>query len=138
MRLIDADKLPFEPYGEDVISWYATGWNDAINVIDRAPTVDAEPVRHGEWIKTRKHLWKKDDDGEVDEWAWESGFHNGVHCNICYKSICVHCEPDYDEKQDCREHYMCSECGRVVLDLEPYCHCGAKMDGGKQDAERND
>lgn len=44
MRLIDADALPFEPYGEDVISWYATGWNDAINVIDRAPTIDAIPI----------------------------------------------------------------------------------------------
>lgn len=50
MRLIDLDRLPLESYGEDVISWYATGWNDAINAINRAPTVDAEPVRHGEWI----------------------------------------------------------------------------------------
>ena len=26
--------------------------------------------------------------------------------------------------------YKCSSCGRVELDKEPYCHCGAKMDGG--------
>lgn len=92
MRLIDADKLPFEPYGEDVISWYATGWNDAINVIDRAPTVDAEPVRHGEWIHDINNL------------------------------------------------YGCSECfNRETMSLKrlkPYCpNCGARMDGGKQDAQ---
>lgn len=30
--------------------------------------------------------------------------------------------------------YECSECGRVEKSKEPYCHCGAKMDGGKTDA----
>lgn len=25
--------------------------------------------------------------------------------------------------------YKCSECGRTELVKEPYCHCGAKMDG---------
>ena len=27
--------------------------------------------------------------------------------------------------------YMCSRCGRVEMDKEPYCNCGAKMDGDK-------
>ena len=28
--------------------------------------------------------------------------------------------------------YVCSECGRKeTTNIEPYCHCGAKMDGGK-------
>lgn len=105
---------------------------DVRRVICDAPAVDAEPVRHGRWIKTRKHIWKKNDDGEIDEWAWDYEFQNGVYCELCHKSPCVHCEPDYDEKQDCREHYVCSECGRMVLALEPYCHCGAKMDGGAE------
>lgn len=26
-------------------------------------------------------------------------------------------------------YYRCSECGRVERRKEPYCHCGAKMDG---------
>lgn len=130
MRLVDADAFwkDLELAPDD----WAKG-RTIKSFLDAAPTVDAEPVRHGEWIKTRKHLWKKDEDGEIDEWAWEHGFHNGACCEICYKTPCAHCEPDYDEKQDCHEHYMCSECGRVVIDLEPYCHCGAKMDGGKQD-----
>lgn len=27
-------------------------------------------------------------------------------------------------------YYRCSRCGRVESRLQPYCHCGAKMDGG--------
>lgn len=27
-------------------------------------------------------------------------------------------------------YYRCSKCGRVEKRKEPYCHCGAKMDGG--------
>lgn len=40
--------------------------------------------------------------------------------------------------------YKCSECGRLLVDITdglkmvskhyPYCHCGAKMDGGELDA----
>ncbi len=28
--------------------------------------------------------------------------------------------------------FICSECGRTVEQQEPYCHCGAKMDGGNK------
>ena len=48
-----------------------------------------------------KHNWKKDENGNVNEWAWESGFHNGVICMNCGRSVCVHCEPDYLELDDC-------------------------------------
>ena len=27
--------------------------------------------------------------------------------------------------------YVCSLCGRIEIKKEPYCNCGAKMDGGK-------
>lgn len=29
-------------------------------------------------------------------------------------------------------YYRCSRCGRVESRLQPYCHCGAKMDGGEE------
>jgi hypothetical protein len=35
---------------------------------------------------------------------------------------------------NCTEYpaeYTCSVCGRKEKQEEPYCHCGAKMDGGK-------
>lgn len=28
--------------------------------------------------------------------------------------------------------YRCSLCGRVENQKEPYCHCGARMDGGNE------
>lgn len=30
--------------------------------------------------------------------------------------------------------FTCSICGRKELYKEPYCHCGAKMDGGRTNA----
>ena len=29
--------------------------------------------------------------------------------------------------------YKCSACGRTEIKKEPYCNCGAKMDGGKKE-----
>ena len=29
-------------------------------------------------------------------------------------------------------YYRCSRCGRVESRCQPYCHCGAKMDGGEE------
>ena len=48
-----------------------------------------------------KHNWQKNENGNVDEWAWEAGFHNGVFCMDCGRSVCVHCDPDYMELDDC-------------------------------------
>lgn len=102
MRLIDADALPLERYGEEVISWYATGWNDAIDAINRAPAVDAEPVRHGKWIVQK-----------VD--ANQTKF----YCSECER--CVLCGNDYFMKPT-----------KHIAYFYPYCHCGAKMDKGVQ------
>lgn len=95
MRLIDADALGIGRCKEGAfeIRWYALGWNSAIDIIENAPTVDAEPVRHGEWVKMV---------------FTDSGKFAG---------------------------YKCSECGLIAKREFSYCHCGAKMDGGKQDAQ---
>ena len=90
MRTIDADALwkVFENAG-----WWDNADRDvAQDLLDKAPTVDAEPVRHGRWIYgiTLNHEWKK-----------------------------------------------CSEClvSQGIFGCFTYCpNCGAKMDGGKQDA----
>jgi len=46
-RLIDADALNMY---ERLKSYYGDAWRDAQEEIDNAPTIDAEPVRHGKWI----------------------------------------------------------------------------------------
>ena len=35
-------------------------------------------------------------------------------------------------------YYRCSRCGRVESRRQPYCHCGAKMDGGADHEDRQD
>lgn len=40
---------------------------------------------------------------------------------------------------NCKEYpseYTCSLCGRTEKKMEPYCHCGAKMDGKRKDGEQ--
>ena len=31
-----------------------------------------------------------------------------------------------------KKNYVCSICGREEVKKEPYCNCGARMDGGKE------
>ena len=59
MSLIDADTLwkVFENAG-----WWDNADRDiAQDLLDQAPPVDAEPIRHGRWIYgiTLNHEWKK-------------------------------------------------------------------------------
>lgn len=40
---------------------------------------------------------------------------------------------------NCSEYpieFTCSVCGRTEPEKEPYCHCGAKMDGGIPDGKK--
>ena len=47
MRLIDADAIPY------VKTMYTVGLLDMVTrfTIDTMPTIDAVPVKHGEWVK---------------------------------------------------------------------------------------
>ena len=78
--------------------------------------------------KHGKHTWRKDKNGNVDEWAWESGYCNGVVCEVCYASYCVHCTPNYDDFQDCQERYrICPTCGATAF-TRYRNECGQKLD----------
>lgn len=50
-----------------------------------------------------KHKWKLDEHGKPDEWSWDSGFCNGVYCERCGKTVCIHCNPLWEELDDCME-----------------------------------
>lgn len=78
MRLIDADALDMY---EALKSYYGDAWRDAQKEIDNAPTVDAEPVRHGQW-----------------EYVDYGGFGNW-HCSHC-REICI-TNGDYDYCPNC-------------------------------------
>jgi len=41
------------------------------------------------------HLFRTtDNEGTIDNWALDSGFHNGPKCVSCKQKFCEHCEPD--------------------------------------------
>jgi len=50
MRLIDADKLKQADF-QDFSS------TDVMYAIDSAPTIEAEPVKHGKWIDEGNDYW---------------------------------------------------------------------------------
>ena len=60
-RLIDADALGIGYANPDMLQGrnrlYAEGWNQAIKILMKAPTVDAVPVRHGRWIEQEKYTF---------------------------------------------------------------------------------
>lgn len=100
--------------------------------VERIPAADVAPVVHGRWIFTKRHLWYKDENGNIDEWRVDNGFHNGPECQICHTAFCEHCTPDWSTTECEIGHYYCPECTETSRDAhENYCpNCGAKMDGG--------
>ena len=90
MRLIDADVLIDEINDEEFDTH--EDYSRTFDMVDDAPTVDAELVEHGEWL-------------------------------ICSDGYYPYCSKCKNEPQ-----------GRVMTDYCP--NCGAKMDGGDENAEK--
>ena len=98
MRLIDLDVLR-----EQIVEvrkyagFYSPIYNGFLNIIDRSPIIDAEPVKHGEWIS-------------LTECA-----NAGVYCSVCSKKVY---KEDYawcNKKNKVRSNY-CPNCG-AKMDL---------------------
>lgn len=115
---------------------FICGIETVLEYAESLPTADVAPVVHGRWIFTKRHLWYKDENGNIDEWRVDNGFHNGPECQICHTAFCEHCTPDWSTTECEIGHYYCSECAETSRDAhEDYCpNCGAKMDGGDNDA----
>ena len=80
-------------------------------------------------IKYGKHTWAKKENGEIDDFAFDYEYHNGVVCEVCGKTVCVHCNPQYDRLTDCEdEYYNCPSCGKKIFSAYKYCDCGQKID----------
>lgn len=95
MRLIDADAV-------NVKQWFASPDNRKrmTEALAAAPTIDAETVRHGRWVKDKER---------------------NTYCSVCDCYIpAVHCRQDYqDDFSEWDEE----------IDETDYCpHCGSKMD----------
>ena len=86
-----------------------------------------------------KHQWKKRENGEVNDWAWNDGFCNGVVCERCGESICVHCTPNYDDEPCIVDKDLCPNCGKQVWSHEHknYCsECGQALKYDEEECKR--
>ena len=92
MRLIDADELCADRVSNDPV----------VIAAKCAPTIDAEPVRHGEWIY----------DPNATDWGI-----GGYVCSECYTR---------------NKNLPCNEIKNPLMYAgSNFCpHCGARMDGG--------
>ena len=112
------------------------GIESVLEYVENLPAADVVPVVHSRWIFTKRHLWYKGENGNIDEWRVDNGFHNGPECQICHTAFCEHCTPDWSTTECEIGHYYCSECAETSRDAhENYCpNCGAKMDGGSDES----
>ncbi len=84
---------------------YVDGWNAAIKILKEAPAVDVQEIKHGKWIETQEPLgWCDVDCAE---------------CSVCHESWIIDEDSSIDD-YECMWHYC--------------PNCGAKMDGGNNNA----
>ena len=88
-----------------------------------------------------EHDWRLTDEGEIDTFASEEGFHNGPLCKRCYHSFCVHCNPDgYTDELPCTvDEWKCPTCEKRLYTGQHFCDdCGTKIDWDDSKGEEND
>ena len=103
MRPIDADVLlPQMIHRRD----YVGRASDAVCLVEDAPTIDAVPVQHGQWVVINPHVDSYDITG-VYTWSVSAqcsccGFiHRFIEGHMCY-TYCPNCgaKMDEDKKDD--------------------------------------
>lgn len=67
------------------------------------------------------HIWKLEEDGNVDVWGLDAGYHNGPKCILCGYSYCYHC---HDEPPVECTAKLCTSCG-IKLVHGICIQCGA-------------
>ena len=77
------------------------------------------------WMENKKHRWELNSRGEVNEFAFSEGYHNGVVCVKCEQHFCIHCEGKTMNKDCDVIDYICSMCGYIVAEKSKFCpECG--------------
>ena len=73
-----------------------------------------------------EHDWERDENGDIDDFACDIGYHNGPMCKRCYYSFCVHCDPNGWNKEPCIfDKYKCPKCGKYIGEGTKFCSdCG--------------
>jgi hypothetical protein len=55
---------------------------------------------------THGHTWIRNEDGEIDIFAYDHGDHNGPRCMVCGYGFCHHCKDEPSK-----------ECDRIQRDI---------------------
>ena len=73
-----------------------------------------------------EHDWITDENGNIDEFGLDYGFHNGPMCKRCYYSFCMHCKPNGWNDEPCViDYYECPTCGKRMNKDKAFCeYCG--------------
>lgn len=80
----------------------------------------------------KQHSWVRDDNGEIDYFAYCFDFHNGPRCKRCNYEFCEHCNPGGLKNTPCTvETWKCPKCkfnfGYCTKDN--FCrNCGEPLD----------
>ena len=112
MRLIDADRA-LEIVRDQGIAhpnaYHLT--NYATLILREAPTIEAEPLRHGRWVIEKRHTVSRNP--YIDD-----NYFASATCSEC--DFCIHAET--------------KSFGYPDLNTTNYCpNCGARMDGDSHD-----
>lgn len=106
MRLIDANELKVNASDFNTYADYSM----VFDMVDNAPTIEAEPVRHAEWEWFEE--WSPstpDNPRECEDCGWQCS-----RCETALEDMVGGLWGEYENKPDLK-----------------YCpECGAKMDGG--------
>lgn len=121
----------------DAVELHKSQYDAIETALQKIPPAKVAPVIYGHRILSKKHKWKRFEDGQIDMCAWAEGYCNGPLCTRCWESFCIHCEERFGgetrveqllAEDGCVEHTACSVCGREIPNDAPYCNCGAKME----------
>lgn len=118
MKLIDLDALGVGMANPAAFEnrAHADGWNSLYSILQMAPVVDAEPVRHGHVVWKNRFMGGFVPDVTITDNMGQK--HTGTLDTTHYEPV-----------------PYCSDCGKELgVSSLAYCpNCGAKMDGGAED-----
>lgn len=110
----------------DDVMMYVMTVKDLEVVREAAEFLTARPAIHIH-KEYPEHEWKRKENGEIDDCAFDMDNHNGPMCVRCWDSFCIWCEPNGFEthKRCVVDWYECPECGGAVPEGQGHCaHCG--------------
>lgn len=65
-----------------------------------------------------KHIFYRDESGNVDDFRYDIDNHNGPECMVCKKCVCQHCSDWTSEDCPAKKHQI----DRVIVEREEQIH----------------